>query len=172
MFCNTLSNTLTLAPSLCVFCCLCLKSFCGRLIYDIRVSGWFVFRAFDLLVKYLPNVWFRFWFFGFWRERFLISFITLRQPTRAKQTEREKANEGMFVCVRLINVLEFRWVCEPVLIMQTRHTFPYCCGVRERPTTKAVQMFVSMLISGLIGYKTQSQTNACPSHSHSPITES
>lgn len=68
------------------------------------------------------------------------------------------------MCVRLINVLEFRWVCEPVLIMQTRHTFPYCCGVRERPTTKAVQMFVSMLISGLIGYKTQSQTNACPSH--------
>lgn len=56
-----------------------------------------------------------------------------------------------------------------MLIMQTRHTFPYCCGVRERPTTKAVQMFVSMLISGLIGYKTQSQTNACPSHSHSPI---
>lgn len=103
---------------------------------------------------------------GFWLA------LLLCASRHARNREREKANEGMFVCVRLINVLEFRWVCEPVLIMQTRHTFPYCCGVRERPTTKAVQMFVSMLISGLIGYKTQSQTNACPSHSHSPITES
>lgn len=54
------------------------------------------------------------------------------------------------MCAALINVLEFRG---GLLKMQTRQTFPYC----------AAEMFVSILISGLIGYKTP-LASACTPH--------